>query len=76
MFQSRLNDKWLKPNTDKTVIEPAKSGKKNILVFSPTFVYRFFLETTIEKGQEFKDLFKENGGIKLGLAASLNSEKK
>ena len=74
-FQSRLNDKWLKPYTDKTVIELAKSGKKNILVFSPAFVADC-LETTIEIGEEFKDLFIENGGTKLDLVPSLNSEKK
>ena len=68
MFQSRLNDKWLKPNTDKTVIEPAKSVKKNILLFSSAFVADF-LETTIEIGQEFKDLFKENGGGKIRLSS-------
>ena len=74
-FQSRLNDKWLKPYTDKTVIELAKSGKKNILVFSPAFVADC-LETTIEIGEEFKDLFIENGGAKLDLVPSLNSEKR
>jgi len=74
-FQSRLNDKWLKPYTDKTVIELAKSGKKNILVFSPAFVADC-LETTIEIGEEFKDLFIENGGTKLDLVPSLNSEKR
>ena len=74
-FQSRLNDKWLKPYTDKTVIELAKSGKKNILVFSPAFVADC-LETTIEIGEEFQDLFIENGGIKLDLVPSLNSEKR
>jgi ferrochelatase len=74
-FQSRLNDKWLKPYTDKTVIKLAKSGKKNILVFSPAFVADC-LETTIEIGEEFQDLFIENGGTKLDLVPSLNSEKR
>jgi len=74
-FQSRLNDKWLKPYTDKTVTELAKSGKKNILVFSPAFVADC-LETTIEIGEEFQDLFIENGGTKLDLVPSLNSEER
>jgi len=74
-FQSRLNDKWLKPYTDKTVIELAKSGKKNVLVFSPAFVADC-LETTIEIGEEFQGLFIENGGTKLDLVPSLNSEKR
>ena len=72
-FQSRLNDKWLKPYTDKTVVELAKSGKKNILVFSPAFVADC-LETTVEIGEEFQDLFIENGGEKLDLVPSLNAE--
>ena len=72
-FQSRLDDKWLKPYTDKTVIELAKEGKKNVLVFSPAFVADC-LETTIEIGEEFKELFIENGGNKLDLVPSLNSE--
>jgi len=74
-FQSRLNNKWLTPFADKEVIKLAKSGAKNILVFSPAFVADC-LETTIEIGEEFKDLFIENGGTKLDLVPSLNSEKR
>jgi ferrochelatase len=37
-FQSRLNDKWLMPFSDKVVEEQAKAGAKKVLVFSPAFV--------------------------------------
>ena len=37
-FQSRLDDKWLKPYSDKVIEDLAKKGIKNILVFSPAFV--------------------------------------
>lgn len=72
-FQSRLDDKWLKPYTDKTIINLAKSGIKKVLVFSPAFVADC-LETTIEIGEEFNEIFIENGGEKLDLVPSLNSE--
>lgn len=74
-FQSRLDNKWLTPFADKEVIKLAKSGAKKILIFSPAFVADC-LETTIEIGEEFKDLFIENGGTKLDLVPSLNSEKR
>jgi ferrochelatase len=70
-FQSRLDDKWLKPFADKTVIEKAKEGAKKLLVFSPAFVADC-LETTIEIGYEYQQIFKENGGKKLQLVESLN----
>lgn len=70
-FQSRLDNKWLKPFADKTVIEQAKRGVKKLLVFSPAFVADC-LETTIEISDEYQKLFIENGGEKLQLVESLN----
>lgn len=70
-FQSRLDEKWLRPFTDKTIIELAKKGVKKILVFSPAFVADC-LETTIEIGDEYQKLFEENGGEKVQLVESLN----
>ncbi len=70
-FQSRLDDKWLKPFADKTVIEKANEGAKKLLVFSPAFVADC-LETTIEIGHEYQKLFISNGGEKLQLVESLN----
>ncbi len=72
-FQSRLDDKWLKPYSDKVVTDLAKRGNENILVFSPAFVADC-LETIFEIGDEYKELFLENGGAKLDWVKSLNSE--
>jgi ferrochelatase len=72
-FQSRLDDKWLKPYSDKVIIELAKKGAKKILVFSPAFVADC-LETIYEIGIEYDEIFKEHGGEKVTLVPSLNSE--
>lgn len=71
-FQSRLDDKWLKPYSDKVVKELAEKGAKKILVFSPAFVADC-LETIHEIGTEYDELFKEHGGEKITLVKSLNS---
>lgn len=70
-FQSRLDDKWITPYSDKLIETFGKEGKKNILVFSPAFVADC-LETTIEIGDEYQTLFQENGGEKIQLVESLN----
>lgn len=70
-FQSRLDKKWLKPFSDKVIIEQAKKGAKKLLVFSPAFVADC-LETIIEIGKEYQKLFEENGGEKIQLVESLN----
>ena len=49
----------------------AKEGKKKILVFSPAFVADC-LETIIEIGDEYQEIFEENGGQKVQLVESLN----
>lgn len=71
-FQSRLDDKWLKPFSDKIVEELAKKGAKNILVFSPAFTADC-LETIYEIGTEYQEIFHEHGGQKVQLVESLNS---
>jgi ferrochelatase len=71
-FQSRLDDKWLKPYSDKVVEELAKKGAKNILVFSPAFVADC-LETIYEISSEYQEIFHQNGGNKVTLVKSLNS---
>jgi len=71
-FQSRLDDKWVKPYSDQLVEQFAKEGKKNVLAFSPAFVADC-LETTIEISDEYQEIFTENGGDKLQLVPSLNS---
>lgn len=70
-FQSRLDKKWLTPFSDKIVEECAKKGMKKILVFSPAFTADC-LETTIEIGEEYQELFVEHGGEKVQLVESLN----
>jgi protoporphyrin/coproporphyrin ferrochelatase len=72
-FQSRLNDKWLKPYSDKVVEELAKKGAKRLLVFSPAFVADC-LETTYEIGTEYDEIFRHNGGEKVTLVESLNAD--
>lgn len=74
-FQSRLEtrsrDPWLKPYADLIIADLPKDGIKNVLAFSPSFVADC-LETTIEVGVEFKEIFHENGGEKWQLVESLN----
>ncbi|HOZ87486.1 MAG TPA: ferrochelatase [Bacteroidia bacterium] len=71
-FQSRLDNKWLKPYSDKVIEELGKKGAKKILVFSPAFVADC-LETIYEIGTEYEEIFKEHGGEKVVLVNSLNA---
>ena len=70
-FQSRLDKNWLEPFSDKVVEEQAMKGAKKLLVFSPAFVADC-LETTIEIGEEYQEIFEEHGGEKVQLVESLN----
>ncbi len=72
-LQSRLRDPWLKPYTDEVLKEFPAKGIKSVLAFSPAFVADC-LETTIEVGMEFRELFEENGGEHWQLVPSLNAE--
>lgn len=71
-FQSRLDKKWLTPFSDKVVEEWGKKGAKKLLVFSPAFVADC-LETLIEIGDEYQELFEEHGGEKVQLVPSSNT---
>lgn len=71
-FQSRLNDKWLKPFSDVVIADLAKKGAKNILVFSPAFTADC-LETIYEISTEYQEIFHKHGGNKVQLVESLNS---
>lgn len=71
-FQSRLDDKWLKPFSDKVVEDLAKKGMKKLLVFSPAFTADC-LETIYEIGTEYQEIFHQHGGEKIQLVESLNS---
>lgn len=70
-FQSRLTKNWLTPFSDELVIQKAKEGVKRILFVAPAFVADC-LETTIEIGVEYQELFEEYGGEKIQLVESLN----
>jgi ferrochelatase len=71
-LQSRLRDPWLQPYTDEVLKPFPASGIKNVLAFSPAFVADC-LETTIEVGEEFKEMFEEAGGEHWQLVPSLNT---
>ena len=73
-FQSRLGkDPWIQPYAEEEIKRLAAEGIKKILIFSPAFTADC-LETTIEVGDEFKELFIENGGEEWQLVESLNSD--
>ena len=70
-YQSRLTNKWLSPFTDEVLQAIANEGTKNVLVFSPSFTADC-LETIIEIGDEYSELFINSGGQKLDYVESLN----
>lgn len=70
-FQSRLGKGWIEPFSDELIRGYGKKGMKKVLVFSPAFVADC-LETTIEIGEEYQELFEEHGGEKIQLVPSLN----
>ena len=70
-FQSRLDKNWLEPFSDKVVENWAKQGAKKLLVLSPAFTADC-LETVIEIGDEYQEIFLEHGGEKIQLVESLN----
>ncbi|MBT1687430.1 ferrochelatase [Dawidia soli] len=70
-FQSRLDKKWLMPFSDEVVRQCGDKGMKKILVFSPAFTADC-LETIIEIGDEYQEIFHEHGGQKVQLVESLN----
>jgi len=73
-FQSRLGrDPWLRPYTDKTIENLAKSGLKNLAVVTPAFVADC-LETLEEIGMEAKQSFLENGGKIFNTIPCLNDD--
>jgi ferrochelatase len=70
-FQSRLDKEWLTPFSDKVVESSARQGMKKLLVFSPAFTADC-LETIVEIGLEYDQLFRAHGGEKVQLVESLN----
>ncbi len=72
-FQSRFSKNWLSPFADEEVVNKAAQGKKKLLIVSPAFVTDC-LETIIELGDEYKELFFENGGEQFNWVQSLNDK--
>jgi protoporphyrin/coproporphyrin ferrochelatase len=70
-FQSRISRNWLLPFTDEIIVNLAKEGKKKLLVICPSFTADC-LETIIEAGEDYRDLFLKNGGSEFTLVESLN----
>ena len=70
-FQSQMSSKWLKPFTNDVIADTAKYGVKSLLVVAPSFVADC-LETSLELGEEAKEIFLSNGGEKYALVESLN----
>ena len=70
-YQSRLTNKWLTPFTDDVLKSIAGEGNKNVLVFSPAFTADC-LETIVEIGDEYNELFINSGGQQLDYVESLN----
>ncbi len=72
-FQSRLGKTpWIQPYTDDIIKELGQKGVKKVLAFSPSFIADC-LETTIEGGVEYKELFEQHGGEHWQLVESLNN---
>lgn len=75
-FQSRLGkNPWIKPYTDATIEKLAQKGIKKLLVVSPSFVADC-LETTLEIGEQYRELFMELGGTDFHFTESLNADDK
>lgn len=72
-FQSRLSKNWLTPFSDTTLTELAGKGYKRVLVVAPAFVADC-LETIVEIGVEYKEMFVAKGGNELTLVESLNAD--
>ncbi len=71
-FQSRFGpQEWLKPYTDVTLAELAKSGVRNVAVITPGFSADC-LETLEEIAVENAELFRRNGGATFAAIACLN----
>ena len=70
-YQSRLTNKWLTPFTDDVLKSIAGEGNKSVLVFSPAFTADC-LETIVEIGDEYNELFINSGGQQLDYVESLN----
>ncbi len=75
VFQSKFgNDPWTTPSLVDSLKLLAEQGKKNILIFCPSFTADC-IETIDEVSNEAKDLFIEHGGTNLVQVPCVNSSK-
>lgn len=72
-FQSRFARRWIGPFTEEEVERQAKRGSKRILVLAPSFVADC-LETIVEIGMDYEELFRSKGGEALLMLPSLNAD--
>ncbi len=73
-FQSRLGkEPWIRPYTDEKIVELHKQGVRKLLVVPPSFVADC-LETTLEIGGHYRDLFLGLDGQSFHYTSSLNDE--
>ena len=71
-FQSRLTKNWLAPTTEEVIEQQIEAGCKKLLVVAPAFTTDC-LETNVEIGVEYRELFLDNGGKEFHWVESLNS---
>ncbi len=71
-FQSRMSRHWLEPFTDR-VLEQCAAKKQKVLVIALSFVADC-LETNVELGIEYKQMFFKRGGTEHTLVESLNDQ--
>jgi protoporphyrin/coproporphyrin ferrochelatase len=73
-FQSRFGrEEWLRPYTDETVEELARSGVKNLAIVTPGFAADC-VETLEEIAIGARELFLEHGGERFIFVPCLNAE--
>ncbi|MGD9501485.1 MAG: ferrochelatase [Methyloceanibacter sp.] len=71
-FQSRFGRaEWIKPYTDRTVEDLARSGVKSIAIVTPGFAADC-IETLEEIAEENKEIFLEHGGERFSYIPCLN----
>jgi len=71
-FQSRFSDGWTSPFSDEVIIELGEKGVRRLLVVAPSFVADC-LETNVELGIDYREMFESRFGGELTLVESLNS---
>jgi ferrochelatase len=72
VFQSRLGKSaWIQPYAEEVIRSLPEEGIKKVAVMMPSFVADC-LETTVEVGMEFKDIFINAGGEEWIYIESLN----